>query len=134
MIWCRNHPEIETARSCARCRQPYCDACLAEILGSTYCAACKEAAVADLQRVRRRNPNAMASLVLGICTAVVCYAVAPITGGIGLALGLPALREARLDPARGRADLEWAGVLLNGASLVLWLIGLVLGALVWRRA
>jgi hypothetical protein len=134
MAWCRIHLGTEAAHVCTRCGQPYCDACLADILGGFYCAACKEAAVADLQRVLRRSPEAIASLILGICTAVMCYMAAPLISGVGLVMGLRALNEARRDPERPRADLEWAGVLLNGAAVILWLVGLLLGALVWFRS
>jgi hypothetical protein len=134
MPWCRTHPEIETSRLCTRCAQPFCSACLADILGGSYCAPCKDLVVADLQRVRRRSsPEAIVSLILGICTALLCYAIAPVMAGIGLALGLRALTETRRDPERTRADLEWAGVLINSACLVLWTLGLLLGALVWFR-
>lgn len=46
---CLAHPAVATERICVRCRQPFCDACLAEILGGSYCVWCKNATVQELQ-------------------------------------------------------------------------------------
>src|SRR5436309_3067952 len=54
MACCTHHPAAETGRACARCARPFCDACLAELLGRPYCAACKELAVRELPRGRDR--------------------------------------------------------------------------------
>src|SRR5262245_19649084 len=46
---CLVHPGVETEQICVRCRQPFCDACLAEIMGGSYCTWCKSATVQELQ-------------------------------------------------------------------------------------
>jgi hypothetical protein len=47
--FCRNHPNIETDTLCARCAQPFCDACLVEILGQRYCAPCRDMQLREMQ-------------------------------------------------------------------------------------
>src|SRR5437763_11262070 len=120
MAWCTNHPAAETGRACARCARPFCDACLAELLGRPYCAACKEMAVREMQHGRERNPQAVAALVVSIIGTVICASIAPIVSSISLVIGLRALTESRRMRPGARYDMEWAAILISGATLACW--------------
>src|SRR5437762_2046552 len=108
MAWCTQHPGIETERACGRCARPFCDACLAEILGRPYCVECKEMAVREMQRGRERSPQAVGALVVAIIGLVLCAWAAPLVSSIGLVMGLRALAESRRLRPGGRYDMEWA--------------------------
>jgi len=47
--FCSHHPGIEASANCARCGQPFCDACLVEILGQRFCAPCRDVRLAEMQ-------------------------------------------------------------------------------------
>jgi hypothetical protein len=130
-VWCTNHPGIETERACSRCARPFCEACLAELLGRSFCAGCKEITVRQMQSGRERNPQAVAALVVSIVGVVLCSSVAPIVSTIGLVLGLRSLADSRLRRPAGRYDMEWASIVLSGGTLALWVVGLLLGVVVW---
>jgi hypothetical protein len=49
MAACINHPPVETDTTCARCGQPFCDACLVEFLGWRYCGPCRVQRLAEVQ-------------------------------------------------------------------------------------
>lgn len=49
MAACVNHSWIETDTACARCRQPFCDACLVEFLGDRYCGPCRDIRLNEVQ-------------------------------------------------------------------------------------
>src|SRR5437762_3438267 len=49
MAFCTYHPGIEASGGCARCGQPFCDACLVEILGQRFCGPCRDVRLAEMQ-------------------------------------------------------------------------------------
>lgn len=59
MAACVNHSWIETDTTCARCQQPFCDACLVEFLGQRYCGPCRDV---RLQEIQGPRPTADAPL------------------------------------------------------------------------
>src|SRR5437016_4125911 len=50
MAECRNHPSIETALICERCREPFCGDCLVEVLDRRVCAGCRDLALRALEQ------------------------------------------------------------------------------------
>jgi hypothetical protein len=51
VYFCRNHPTTQTNTLCARCAQPFCGACMVEILGQRYCAPCRDVRLQELQGI-----------------------------------------------------------------------------------
>src|SRR5437762_13555352 len=49
MAFCTYHPGVEASGACARCGQPFCDACLVEILGQRFCGPCRDMRLAEMQ-------------------------------------------------------------------------------------
>lgn len=49
MAACLNHPVIETDAGCARCAQPYCDACLVDFMGQRFCGPCRDYKLYEMQ-------------------------------------------------------------------------------------
>lgn len=132
--FCLVHPEIETGLACQRCGRPFCQACLADLMGGCYCAPCKTEVVRGMQRGPERSSASIVALVLSIVSLFLCGALALILSSVTIYLGFRALGEAeRLRPG-GRHDLEWAAVVISGSTLVLWTLGFGLGVLVWARA
>lgn len=52
MRTCLNHPLVETARFCARCKCPACNDCLVPLKGRDVCAGCKHATLAESFRAQ----------------------------------------------------------------------------------
>ena len=49
MANCLNHQWAEATANCARCNQPYCDACLVDFLGQRYCGICRDYRLHEMQ-------------------------------------------------------------------------------------
>jgi hydrogenase-4 membrane subunit HyfE len=45
---CHHHPATAAAAPCAGCADPFCEDCLVNVSGQTYCESCKAQAVAGL--------------------------------------------------------------------------------------
>ena len=91
---CANHPMAEAERECAGCRRFYCEDCVVELGGWTYCGACKNAAVsAALAVVEFKQPRQ--ALVMAIVSVFCCGIV---LGPIAIVFGIQALNRIKADP------------------------------------
>jgi hypothetical protein len=134
---CTNHPADDAAQPCTRCERPFCDRCLAELLGQRLCVECKAGYLSELvgpdesggERAayavpperRVRHPYALLALVIPVI-GYVTFVCSPVTGAVGLWLGARALRDINASGHYSGRTLALAGMVVSGGVLVTWVV------------
>jgi hypothetical protein len=119
---CTNHPTVEATRTCAGCRRPYCDNCVVELGGWTYCGPCKNSAVAASQSVYEFSLPKQAltiSIVGFFCCGI-------ILGPIGIYKGIDALNQIKANPQLPGHGMAIAAIVVGAISLLANLAGVVM--------
>ncbi len=112
---CVNHPEVETALSCAGCARPLCRDCLVDFQAVTYCGYCRDAVLTRMQTsgtpsaavrprgnsatdhlIPAKNPAALAGYYLGVFSFIPC--VGNILGPAAIIAGIMGFRARRRNP------------------------------------
>lgn len=117
---CTFHPHAEETTACSDCGRPFCEQCLAAILGRKLCRDCKAIAVEGVVRRPQRHPQALLALVIPIVGYATCLLI-PITSLIGLAMGSRVLRELRDEPHLSGRSLALAAMVVSGGTLAAWI-------------
>lgn len=121
---CANHPGVEATRTCAGCRREFCDGCVVELGGWTYCGSCKNAAVAASQTVQefKLPREALTYAIVGIfCCGIILEPIA-------IWKGLDALNQIKRDPRLPGKGTATAAVVIGSIFLLFNIayVGLVL--------
>jgi hypothetical protein len=112
---CTAHPQIDETAPCAGCGRPFCESCLAEILGRRLCADCKQHAVQNITRRPQQHPLALWSVLVPAIGYFLC--LVPVTSSIGLYLSWKTLRELRDAPHLSGRSAALAGMVISAGSL-----------------
>jgi hypothetical protein len=114
---CVYHPMAEGTRECAGCRRFFCEDCVVELGGWTYCGNCKNAVVAaSLAVVEFKQPRqALVLAIFGIfCCGFVCDPIA-------IVLGVQALNRIKADPRLPGRGVAIAAITIGSIMSVLYL-------------
>ena len=125
MATCINHPHIEETRPCTKCGRPFCDQCLAELMGQRLCADCKAEAVQGAFVQPRQHPLAVVALVVPIVGYAACCVLVPITSPVGLYLGWKVLREVREQGQYSGGSAALAAIVVSAGTLGVFLLAVV---------
>ncbi len=112
---CTNHLTVEATKTCAGCRRPFCDSCVVELGGWTYCGNCKNAAVAASQQVQefKLPKEALQYAIVGIF----CFGI--ILEPVAIWKGISALNQIKADPRLPGKGMATAAVVIGGIFLLL---------------
>lgn len=118
MASCANHPTVEATKECAGCKRQFCNDCVVDLGGWTYCGYCKNAAVAAAQQVQefKLPKEALTYAIVGIfCCGIILEPIA-------LVKAFDALGQIKRDPrlpGRGSALAAiWIGFIALGLNVV----------------
>jgi hypothetical protein len=106
---CLNHPDAPASKTCADCREPFCDGCVVTLQGATLCGPCKNFRLRSLQRPAQPSAWAIFSVI-----------VAVVTGPFGFCFWMSLVQPGQMPPT----SAAFFG-LLGGVGP---LVALVLGA------
>lgn len=112
---CTNHPMTEATKTCAGCRRPFCDACVVELGGWTYCGVCKNAAVASSQTQQefKQPKQALTYAIVGIF----CFGI--ILEPIAIWKGIDSLNQIKRNPQLPGHGMAVAAIVIGSIFLLL---------------
>lgn len=129
---CVVHPHIEQTLPCDGCALPFCEQCLADIMGQRLCEHCKLSAVHGMVQARKPHPLAVWSILVPAIGYMLCFFL-PISGLAGLYLGSRVLAEIREQPHYSGRSAALLGMVIGGGHVATWAAA-VAGMLVLRFA
>lgn len=112
---CANHPAADSTKECAGCHRVFCDSCIVELGGWTYCGNCKNSVVASSIGVQEfKLPNeALLYAVVGIfCCGIILEPIA-------IWKGADALMKIGKDPRLPGKGTAIAAIVLASIILIL---------------
>lgn len=124
MNFCTNHPLAATSEVCADCGRPFCENCLADLMGRRLCAECKERSVRGVTRRLERHALAIPALVVPLA-GYLTLCLVPVTSPIGFYLGYKVVREVEENPSLSGRSAGLMAMVISGALLVNWLLAWV---------
>jgi hypothetical protein len=110
---CFNHTETPATKTCADCREEFCDGCVVTLQGATLCGPCKNFRLRSLQRPAQPSAFAIFSLIIAV-----------VTGPFGFCLWFSLVQPDQMPPGAG----AFFGLLGGVGPLVALLLG---GKAVW---
>lgn len=122
---CKNHPGVMATNRCAGCAEPFCDNCLVNIQGQSYCASCKSMAVANVPMVEaatipcKEANEALTYAIVGIF----CFGI--ILEPIALFKASKASKMIRLNPRLTGSGKVTATYIIASIALLLWVLGVI---------
>jgi hypothetical protein len=122
--FCTVHPHVPASAACAHCARPFCENCLADLMGQRLCAECKQKAVQGVTRRAERHALAVPALVVPLA-GYFTLCLVPITSPIGFYLGYKLVREVEENPTLSGRSAGLAAMVLSAAMLVNWLLACV---------
>jgi hypothetical protein len=126
---CVYHPQVEETVPCAGCGRPFCENCLAEIMGQRLCADCKSRMVQGVQEAghrRQQHPLALSSVLVPVLGYIfTCALLVPLTSLIGLYLGSRVLRETGQQEGYSGRSIALAGMVISGGTLFTWVVAVI---------
>jgi hypothetical protein len=91
-LYCLNHEDTPSEKTCDDCRVSFCSACVLQLQGKTLCGPCKNFRLRSLSRPPRLAPKAIVALIVSLVGGPVTFCLS--AGGAGLQVngtGPPAL-------------------------------------------
>ena len=130
MTFCTTHPAIPATETCGQCGRPFCENCLAELMGRRLCAECKVLAVRGVTRRAERHALVVPALLVPLA-GYLTLCLVPVTSPVGFYLGYKVVREVDENPALSGRSAGLAAMVISAAIMVNWLLAWV--ALLWVR-
>jgi len=121
MADCSRHAGVEAAVRCAGCRKPYCDNCVVELRGETYCGPCKNRKVRERLFIPayKKPAEALRYAIVGIvCCGIVLEPVA-------IYKACTALGEIRRNPLLPGKGMAIAALIIGIGVVGLWVLAIL---------
>jgi hypothetical protein len=106
---CLNHADTTSSKTCADCREAFCDGCVVTLQGATLCGPCKNFRLRSMQRPAQPSACAIFSLI-----------VAVVTGPFGFCVWMSLLQPETMPPG----SAPFFALIGSGGPLVALLLGL----------
>jgi len=119
---CRDHPKTAAAAACAGCADPFCEDCLVNVNGRTYCGSCKAMTIAGMQAPTAGTiPCEEANQALKLAVFGI-FILGPILEPMALVKARQARRRIVRDTRLAGGTKVTIAASLAIAALVLWAI------------
>jgi len=126
-VKCKNHPDVEAVGRCAGCAEPFCESCMVDVQGKSYCADCKVMAIQSPPPVAaavastpcKEAGEALTYAIVGLF----CFGI--ILEPIAISKALKAKKLLAADPNLTGGGKATAGLVIAIVGLVLWVLGLI---------
>ena len=121
---CKNHPGVMAVNRCAGCAEPFCNNCLVDVGGKSYCASCKTMAVSGVPMVEaatipcKEAKEALTYAIVGIF----CFGI--ILEPLALIKASKAKKMLAMNPRLTGSGQVTAAYIIAIVALVLWVLGM----------
>ncbi len=121
---CKNHPGVEAVNRCTGCAEGFCQNCLVEIKGQSYCAECKQMAVTGAFPIEEEGtiPCKEASEALKFAIiGIFCFGI--FLGPLAISKASKAKKMIEKNPQLTGSGKATAAMIIGIVVVVLWVLG-----------